>query len=138
MNKMSHVMIVDDEKRLVKNLQTILKRRGLQTTGVTSGEEALEVLSNAADVDVILLDVKMEGMNGIEVLRVVKERFSTVQVILYTGNATIQQGIDGLEFGAFYYVQKPAPVEELVDLIQSACERRQREHGQTGEQIPES
>ena len=135
MSRKSHVMIVDDEKRLVNNLQTILKRRGLKTTGVTSGEDALETLAQLDDVDVILLDVKMDGMNGIEVLRQVKERFDTIQVILYTGNATIQQGIEGLELGAFYYVQKPAPVEELVDLIQSACDRRQREHGEELQQM---
>jgi DNA-binding NtrC family response regulator len=129
MKRKMHVLIVDDEKRLVTNLQAILKRRGFETTGVTSGEDALEVLSQASNVDVILLDVKMEGMNGIEVLREVKRRFGTVQVILYTGHATIQQGIEGLELGAFYYVQKPSPVEELVDLIQSACDRRIREHG---------
>lgn len=130
MKRKMHVMIVDDEKRLVTNLQTILKRRGFNTTGVTSGEEALEILQQAKDVDVILLDVKMEGMNGIEVLQEIKKRFGTVQVILYTGHATMQQGIDGLELGAFYYVQKPAPVEELVDLIQSACDRRIREYGE--------
>ena len=129
MKRKMHVLIVDDEKRLVTNLQAILKRRGFETTGVTSGEDALEVLSQASNVDVILLDVKMEGMNGIDVLREVKRRFGTVQVILYTGHATIQQGIEGLELGAFYYVQKPSPVEELVDLIQSACDRRIREHG---------
>ena len=129
MKRKMHVLIVDDEKRLVANLQAILKRRGFDTTGVTSGEDALEVLSQAENVDVILLDVKMEGMNGIDVLREVKKRFGTVQVILYTGHATIQQGIEGLELGAFYYVQKPSPVEELVDLIQSACDRRIREHG---------
>lgn len=130
MKRKMHVMIVDDEKRLVTNLQTILKRRGFETTGVTSGEEALQILQQTRNVDVILLDVKMEGMNGIEVLKEVKTRFATVQVILYTGHATIQQGIDGLELGAFYYVQKPAPVEELVDLIQSACDRRIREFGE--------
>ena len=129
MKRKMHVLIVDDEKRLVTNLQTILKRRGFNTTGVTSGEEALDELSRAQTIDAILLDVKMEGMNGIDVLREVKKRFATVQVILHTGHATIQQGIEGLELGAFYYVQKPSPVEELVDLIQSACDRRLREHG---------
>jgi DNA-binding NtrC family response regulator len=129
MKRKMHVLIVDDEKRLVTNLQTILKRRGFNTTGVTSGEEALDELSRAQNIDAILLDVKMEGMNGIDVLREVKKRFATVQVILHTGHATIQQGIEGLELGAFYYVQKPSPVEELVDLIQSACDRRLREHG---------
>ncbi len=129
MSRKKHVLIVDDEERLVRNFTTILQRQGFEATGVTSGEAALEALASADSVDVILLDVKMDGMNGIEVLREVKKRFETVQVILYTGNATIQQGIDGLELGAFYYVEKPAPIEEIVDLIQCACERRERKHG---------
>lgn len=122
-----HVMIVDDQERLVRVLQKRLERRGFVTTGVTSGEEALHSLSsNSEDIAVMVLDIKMEGMDGIEVLRQVQKRFPTIQVILHTGNATIQNGIEGLELGAFYYVQKPCPVEEMVDLIQSASDRRLR------------
>ncbi len=129
MSKKLHLMIVDDEERLVRNLQEIFKRQGMDTTGVTSGEDALEVLSKTSDVDVILLDIQMDGMDGIQVLREVNTRFPSVQVILYTGHATIQNGIEGLELGAFYFVEKPAPVEELADLIQCACDRRVRKYG---------
>lgn len=130
MNRKLHVLIVDDEERLVENLQEILSRRGFEAIGATSGKQALEVLAKTNLVDVVLLDVRMDGMDGIDVLREVKKRFDTVQVILHTGNATIQEGIAGFELGAFHYVEKPASIEELVDLIQSACDRRVREYGE--------
>lgn len=129
MSTQPHVLIVDDEERLVKNLQVILKRRGLKTSGATSGKEALKTLQELESIDVILLDIQMDGMDGIDVLREVNKLSPQTQVILYTGNATIQQGIEGLELGAFYYTQKPAPIEELVDHIFNAYSRKKRKYG---------
>ncbi len=126
MSRKMTVMVVDDEERLVQNMCDILGMRGFEAVGATSGPQALELLQSREEVDVILLDVQMDGMDGIEVLRVLKDRFPFVQVILHTGNATIQDGIKGFELGALHYVQKPASIEELVDLIQSSCERRRR------------
>jgi two-component system OmpR family response regulator len=117
------VLIVDDE---VDFLETIVKRlqdRNLTVSGVESGQAALDLLA-AQDIDVIILDVKMPGMDGIETLREIKKKWPLVEVIMLTGHASVESGIQGMQLGAFDYVMKPVPLDDLLDKMRQAYERK--------------
>ena len=124
------VMIVDDE---VDFLETIVKRlqtRSIDVTGVESGYQALEVLDNR-NPDVIILDVKMPGMDGIETLREIKKKKPLTEVIMLTGHASVESGIQGMQLGAFDYVMKPIALDELLEKIRQAYERKLLQQGQS-------
>ncbi len=122
------VLVVDDEEDFLETLVNRLKRRGLPTQGALSGSKALELLQ-AEGFDVVVLDVRMPGMDGLEVLKEIKDRWPFVEVILLTGHGSVESGIQGMRLGAFDYVMKPADLEDLMEKIQQAHERRSlREH----------
>lgn len=118
------VLVVDDEADFLESLVRRLCRRGLEAVGVASGEDALERLSGEA-FDVAVLDVKMPGLDGIEVLRRLKKQGSRVEVILLTGHASVESGVDGVELGAFDYLIKPVKLDDLFERIRDAHERGQ-------------
>ena len=115
------VLVVDDEADFLESLVRRLCRRGLEAVGVASGEDALERLSGEA-FDVAVLDVKMPGLDGIEVLRRLKKQGSRVEVILLTGHASVESGVDGVELGAFDYLIKPVKLDDLFERIRDAYE----------------
>jgi len=117
------VLIVDDEAEFVDTLVKRLRKRQLDATGVTSGEAALELL-NATPVDVVALDVKMPGMNGLDVLREIKQKHKLVEVVMLTGHASVEVAVEGMDLGAFDYLMKPIQIDELVYKIQDACKRK--------------
>jgi DNA-binding response OmpR family regulator len=114
---------VDDELDFLETIVKRLERRGFNAFGVSSGKAALEYLETN-DVDVIVLDVRMPGMDGIEVLKEVVTKWPLVQVILLTGHGSLEAGRRGLELGAYDYVLKPAKLEDLIKKIQQAFERK--------------
>jgi two-component system, OmpR family, response regulator len=118
------LLIVDDEKDFVKLFLKRFERRGFITAGVHSGHEALEYLAKN-DVDIVVLDVKMPGMDGIETLKEVKKRFPLVEVIMLTGHGSVESGIQGMTYGAYDYVMKPFRIEDLIERINKANERKQ-------------
>ena len=117
------VLIVDDEVDFLESLVRRLKRRMVDATGVTSGEAALDYLA-ASPADVVVLDVKMPGMNGIDTLREIKKRHPQVEVILLTGHASVESGVEGLALEAFDYLIKPVKLDELIERIMEAFDRR--------------
>jgi DNA-binding NtrC family response regulator len=117
------VLMVDDEVDFLDTLIKRLKKRGLDVAGVKSGEEALKFLEGGP-VDVVLLDVKMPGMDGMEVLRLVKERFPLTEVIMLTGHANVEVAIKGMEMGAFDYLMKPMDIDELVFKVEDAYKKK--------------
>ncbi|MEJ5376419.1 MAG: response regulator [bacterium] len=117
------VLVVDDEEDFLETLVNRLKRRGLPTQGALSGSRALEMLE-AEGFDVVVLDVRMPGMDGLDVLKEIKDRWPFVEVILLTGHGSVESGIQGMRLGAFDYVMKPADLEDLMEKIQQAHERR--------------
>lgn len=117
------VLVVDDERDFLESLVRRLKRRSVDAAGVTSGEAALEHLERHK-VDVVVLDVKMPGMNGIEALRQIKQRHPEVEVILLTGHASVESGVEGLALEAFDYLIKPVKLDELIERIMEAFDRR--------------
>lgn len=117
------VMIVDDEANFRKLLARELERRGHQTCAAGDGAEALGLLQHDT-VDVILVDLKMPGLGGIEVMRGLQERPQPPEVIIMTGYASVQTAIEAVKLGAYDYVTKPCKIEKLDLLIRKAFEKR--------------
>ncbi len=118
------VLVVDDEKDFVETLVTRLKGRDVDATGVTSGEEAIELLKRNP-FDVVILDIRMPGsMDGISALSEMKKVRPRTEVILLTGHATVESSIQGLEQGAFDFLVKPVQMEELIVKMAQALERK--------------
>lgn len=113
------VLLIDDERDFLDTLVKRLRKRNLEVAGVNSGEEALQVLK-ATPMDVVVLDVRMPGMDGIQVLREIKTINPLVQVIMLTGHASVEVAVEGMELGAFDYLMKPANLDELLYKIQDA------------------
>jgi DNA-binding response OmpR family regulator len=122
------LLLVDDEERFVETLRKRLTARGLYVEGVHSGEAALSLLQTRP-FDVVLLDVRMPGMDGIQTLREIKKLQPLVQVILLSGNASINTAIEGMRLGATDYLLKPAEIEEVMAKVEEAFERKRLEEG---------
>ncbi len=113
------VLLVDDEEELVFTLAERLKIRGVDAQAVTSGKAALEAIEQRS-FDVILLDVKMPGLGGLDVMKRIKARNRKVQVILITGHGSAEDGTQGMQSGAFDYVMKPININDLLTKLQAA------------------
>ncbi len=124
----SHVMLVDDEVPFVETMTKRLskRKRNLKVVEAFSGPEALQRLSSEKNVDVVILDVKMPGMDGIETLREIKRRHPLVEVIMLTGHATIETAIEGMKLGAFDYLMKPCDIDQLLDKVNEATARKRK------------
>jgi DNA-binding NtrC family response regulator len=119
------IMLVDDEERFLSTTKKLLIKKGYETLTATSGAEALETLKQK-NIHVVILDVKMPGMDGIETLKEIKRQFPLVEVIMLTGHATVESAIDGLKSGATDYLMKPTGIEELLEKAEEAFEKRRR------------
>ncbi len=117
------ILIVDDEEELVSALEERLYLRGFQAKGVTTGEEALAYLADEP-CDVVLLDVTMPGLSGLEVIKRTKEKAPSPQVILLTGHSSVQDAERGMGLGAFDYLMKPIKIDELIRVLRSAGARK--------------
>jgi DNA-binding NtrC family response regulator len=119
------VLLVDDEVPFVETMTKRLSKRQLMVLSAYSGREALEKLEKNA-VDVVILDVKMPGMDGIETLREVKKAHPLVEVIMLTGHATVETAVEGMRLGAFDYLMKPCEIEELLAKVDEAKEKKSK------------
>jgi two-component system, OmpR family, response regulator len=117
------VLIVDDELDFLETIVKRLKRRQVDATGIDSGIKALELLERE-HFDVVILDVRMPGLDGIETLKEMKKKRPLLEVIMLTGHASVESGVQGMQYGAFDYVMKPADINELLEKIREAYERR--------------
>ena len=117
------VLIVDDEERFRNTLKKLLTANGLETNAVGSGREAIEELKRQP-YDVILLDVKMPEMDGIEALGKLKTVNRGVEVIILTGHASVDVAVEIMRLGGYEYLLKPCPMDELLAKIESAYERK--------------
>ena len=122
------VMIVDDEEDFLETIVKRLKARGIEVTGAESGYKALELVDDG-NFDVVILDVKMPGLDGIETLREMKKKKPLVEVIMLTGHASVESGIQGMQLGAFDYVMKPVALDELLEKMRQAYERKLIQEG---------
>ncbi len=118
-----NVLVVDDEQEFRDITLKRLKRRGLKVSGAENGEKALEILEHSS-IDVVVLDVKMKGMGGIETLRRIRNTKPLVEVVLLTGHASVDSGIEGMKLGAFDYLMKPIELDRLLEKLNDAYEKK--------------
>ncbi len=116
----TRVLLVDDEEAFVEALARRLTQRGLDVSVVYSGEEALKRIPKDPVPDVVVLDVKMPGMDGIETLKAIKSKWPLIEVIMLTAFGTIESAIEGLHMGALDYLMKPCEIEVLVAKVTGA------------------
>ena len=119
------VLLVDDEDDFRQILSKRLTRRGIHVRQTDRGEKALRMLEEKS-AEIVILDVKMPGMDGIECLRRIKKMPGMTEVIMLTGHADIQGGVDGIKSGAFDYLSKPVELEHLIRKIKQAHHKMQR------------
>ena len=119
-----NLLMVDDEKGFLDTLIKRLKKREINVSGVYSGKEALAFLGVNTSIDVVVLDVKMPEMDGVETLIEIKRQFPLLEVIMLTGHATVETAIDGMRLGAFDYLMKPCDIEVLVSKVQEAVTKK--------------
>ena len=117
------LLIVDDEKDFVEMFSLRLTRQGEKVFTAFSGEEALKVLKETA-VDVVILDIRMPGMDGIETLKEIKAMHPLVEVIMLTGHGSTETAVEGMKSGAFDYLMKPADFEDITLKIAAAGKRK--------------
>ena len=123
-----NVLLVDDEVPFVETITKRLKKRHFRIQTAHSGMEAMEKLEESGDAtEVVVLDVKMPGMDGIETLSEIKRKFPLKEVIMLTGHATISSAIEGMKKGAFDYLLKPCEMTDLVTKVSRAASKK-REH----------
>jgi DNA-binding NtrC family response regulator len=123
MGEAIRLLLVDDEERFTKTLAKRLGERGLNVITASSGLEALKLMEHNV-FDVVVLDVKMPGMDGVETLREMRKVQPLTEVILLTGHASVDSAIEGMRLGAFEYLLKPCEIEELMAKIEDAHGRR--------------
>ena len=124
------LLIVDDETDFRESACRYLKRIGFRVDEAEDGEEALNITTNKK-FDVVILDIHMPGMDGIEVLRRLQERESPPKVIMLTGGGTIENAVESIKLGAYDFLTKPVRLDELARLAQRACEAQQLEKENT-------
>lgn len=117
------VLLVDDEEDFLRTIVKRLLKRGIAAQGVSRGEEALTLLAEEPR-DVVVLDVKMPGMGGLEVLKHIKAQWPTTEVIMLTGHASVDAAMEGMDHGAFDYLMKPADLEDLLYKLEDAYRKK--------------
>ena len=114
------VLLVDDEEEFVSALSERLMLRGIEVDSALNGEEALALMVERV-FEVVILDVMMPGLGGLEVLKQIKSTYPNTQVILLTGHGATREGIEGMRLGAFDYLIKPVDIEEMLEKMKEAA-----------------
>jgi two-component system, OmpR family, response regulator len=117
------VLLIDDETVFVNALTNVLTRRGIKVQSASDGYQALQILTNE-QFDVLVLDLRMPGMDGLATLKAIRERDALTPVLLLSGNIDLKQVSDALQEGAAEVLLKPCPVDALVSSIENAYERK--------------
>ena len=125
MERKMRIMVVDDEERFLVSTKKLLEKKGYTVETAASGTEALDRLIMVKP-HVVILDVKMPGLDGIETLKEIKSRFPLIEVIMLTGHGTVESAVTGLKSGAFDYLMKPIDVDELAGKAEEAYQRRRQ------------
>ena len=117
------VLIVDDEEEFREMTSKRLTKRDLECECAQDGDTALAMIAEQ-HYDVVLLDVKMPGRDGIETLREIKKMAPMTEVVMLTGHASVESGINGIKYGAFDYLMKPMDIDPLMEKLDAAYERK--------------
>ncbi|OHE57825.1 MAG: Fis family transcriptional regulator [Thermodesulfovibrio sp. RBG_19FT_COMBO_42_12] len=122
MDYTAKVLMVDDEKIAIKNLEYVMKKEGYDVVGTTSGTNALKILEEQ-EFDVVLTDLRMEKVDGMQILQRCKELYPDIEVIMITGYATLESAVKTMKHGAFYYISKPFKLDEVRKVVREAVEK---------------
>jgi len=114
-----NVLLIDDDQDFLDVMSERMEARGLEVSSTMSAEEALEMIKQDS-YDVIILDLQMPGMDGIDALKAIKEIQPEAQIILLTGHATVEKGVEAIKLGATDFIEKPADMESLTRKIKKA------------------
>lgn len=116
-----HVLLIDDEMIALTNLTTVLEREGYAVTACKTGEEGVAAMQSTA-FDLVLTDLRMPGIDGMDVLRHIRETMPEVPVIMITGHATLDSAVDAMKAGAYHYIAKPFRLAEVREVVRGALE----------------
>jgi DNA-binding NtrC family response regulator len=119
----ANVLLVDDEEQFLKVLSQRLEGKGLKVDTSTTGEEALKKVKGK-DFDAIILDLVMPGMSGIETLKRIRSENPDLQIILLTGHATVEKGVEAMKTGAVDFLEKPADLNKILEKVAEAKRKR--------------
>jgi len=122
MDNYVRILVIDDEKIALKNLDHVLKKEGYKVKTTSSGQNALRLLSRE-DFDVVLTDLKMERVDGMQILKRCRENSPDTEVIMITGYATVETAIEAMKYGAYHYLTKPFKLEEVRKVVKEAAEK---------------
>jgi DNA-binding NtrC family response regulator len=117
------VLIVDDDKDFLEVMSERLQSRGINVSTADRAEDALQRLDREV-FDVIILDLQMPGLDGIDTLKQIKEKHEALQVIMLTGHATVEKGVEAIKLGATDFIEKPADIDSLNDKIKKAKKKK--------------
>jgi DNA-binding NtrC family response regulator len=123
------ILLVDDEKPFVETMMKRLKKRDVDVTPAYDGKEALECLGRDSSIEVVIMDIKMPVMDGMTALKEIKSEYPLVEMIMLTGHATVETGIEGMRMGAFDYLMKPCDMDQLITKVGEAAKHK-RQHEQ--------
>lgn len=119
-----HFLLVDDERPFIETLAKRLLQRGHAVACAFSGAEALERLEQDQTIDIVVLDVKMPGLDGVQTVEILKQKHPLVEVLMLTGHATVRSAIEAMQHGAYDYLTKPCELEDLLAKAASAAARK--------------
>jgi DNA-binding NtrC family response regulator len=117
------VLLVDDDAEFTEALAERMATRGLKVDTVNSGQSAIDQAKNVS-YDAIVLDLAMPGMDGLETLKALLKRQPDLQIILLTGHATVEKGVEAVKLGAVDFLEKPANIQELMEKIKKASNQK--------------
>ena len=117
------ILLVDDEKDFLEVMSERIEARGMDVTTADSAEKALKNVESGG-FDAIILDLMMPGMDGLQTLKAIKKKNPDLQVILLTGHGTVEKGIEAMKLGAMDFLEKPADLDKLTDIIKKAQARK--------------
>ncbi len=121
--KRPRILLVDDEVAFANNLLKLLSKRGYDVVVVYNGADAVNIVGEK-EFDVIILDMKMPGMDGIATLKEIKKKVPSVEVVILTGHGSVESGIEGMQLGAFDFLMKPVSIDDLQEKVSEAYRRK--------------
>lgn len=121
--KRPRILLVDDEVAFANNLFKLVSKRGYDAAVVYNGADAVNIVGEK-EFDVIILDMKMPGMDGIATLKEIKKKVPSVEVVILTGHGSVESGIEGMQLGAFDFLMKPVSIDDLQEKVSEAYRRK--------------
>ena len=121
--KRPRILLVDDEVAFANNILKLLSKRGCGVIVVNDGASAIRTIGEK-EFDVVILDMKMPGMDGIATLKEIKKKKPLAEVVILTGHGSVESGIEGMQLGAFDFVMKPVSIDDLHEKVCQAYQRR--------------